>query len=414
MRTISTPVTGSWEYDAGTPARDATLRQAIRVLGRPGDADLDEIADLARGICEADLAAITIIVDDECHHVATVGFDPMVCAARDTFCHHLRRADQSVVVEDARVDERFADSPYVDGSLEALRFYASAPIHTAGGDIVGRLCVYGREPQVLSPNQQRALVTLAQGIGRILELRLREDVSIPSARRASISEEGLQIAGQISHDIRNPLTTMMASLEMLQESAPQDEDPTRVRLLASALRATVRLDTMVEGLLRLNRIGQRLQLADVRLGEVARQVVDDARATLEEAGAVVHLGTLPEVRADPGQMYSVLSNLVNNAVKFARPGVPPVIDIRARRTDHGWRISVADNGLGIPAEMHQEIFRMFARLDTSVEGSGIGLATVQRIVEAHGGKVGVDDTRGRGTEVWFELAGVHPGRPVTP
>lgn len=414
MRTISTPVPGTWEYDAGTPAPEATLRRAIRVLGRPGDADLDEIADLARVVCGADLAAITIIVDHECHHLATVGFDPMVCAAQDTFCHQLLGVDQAVVVADAQPDGRFAGLPFVDGTVAALRFYASAPIHTADGDIVGRLCVYGHDPRTLSASQERALVTLSQGIDRILELRVRDEPSLPSARDASISEEGLQVAAQIGHDIRNPLTTMLASLEMLEESTPPDEHPTRLRLLATARRATLRLDAMVDGLLRLNRIGQQVRLGDVRLGDVARQVVEDARTLLEAAGAVVHLGTLPEVRADEGQMYSVLSNLVNNAVKFARPGVPPVIDIRARRTENGWRISVADNGVGIPPEMHREVFRMFARLDTSGEGSGIGLATVQRIMESHGGRVGIDVERGRGAEVWFELVEAHPGRPVTP
>ena len=284
---------------------------------------------------------------------------------------------------------------------------------TTAASSAGSACT-ATSAKALSPNQERALATLAQGIGRILELRLHEEVSIPTPRRASISQDGLQVAAQIGHDIRNPLTTMMASLEMLQESAPPDEDPTRARLLASALRATGRLDAMVEGLLRLNRIGHQIQLSDVRLGDVARQVVEDARTTLERADAMVHLGTLPEVRADPGLMYSVLSNLMNNAVKFARPGIPPVIDIRARRTENGWRISVADNGVGIPPEKHEEVFRMFARLDTSVEGSGIGLATVLRIVESHGGRVGVDDARGRGTEVWFELGAAHPGRPVTP
>ena len=90
-------------------------------------------------------------------------------------------------------------------------------------------------------------------------------------------------------------------------------------------------------------------------------------------------------------------------MKFARPGHPAHIEISARRTDDGWRISVRDNGVGIPADRRVDVFSLFSRGETDVDGHGIGLATVHRIVTAHGGRVGADESPEGGAELWFEL-----------
>ncbi len=102
-------------------------------------------------------------------------------------------------------------------------------------------------------------------------------------------------------------------------------------------------------------------------------------------------------------MYSVLQNLLTNAVKFARPGVGPRVSISSRPVPDGWRISVADNGIGIPADRRADVFTMFSQADARVEGHGIGLGTVARIVSALDGRVGADEAPSGGAEVWFEL-----------
>ena len=101
-------------------------------------------------------------------------------------------------------------------------------------------------------------------------------------------------------------------------------------------------------------------------------------------------------------------NLVDNAAKFSPAGAAPDIEVDARALDKHHRVEVRDRGRGIPADQHERVFAPLARLDKTVDGSGIGLATCRRIVEAHGGSMGVEDRPGGGSVFWFELP--VPGR----
>ena len=390
------------------PAREPALspsQQAMRALNRVGDSDLREIVNLVQSICGVESAAISILEEDVYHLLITAGVEPLTCDADESLCTHTMDRHDLVVVQNPRSDERFASSPYVDGRLRDIRFYASAPIYGPDHTMVGRLCLFDSEPRSLSPLQERTLTTLAGSITKVIELRLLQEEE-PMTPPAPTTDAAVRVAAQISHDMRIPLSALTTSLEMLHESIPSDaaaEDDVQPRLLATARRATDRISHMVEGLLQLNDAGRDLVLGEVDLTSLVRQVASDLGAQLREAEAELQVGQLPVVRADADQLYSVLLNLLTNSVKFTRPGVPPVIRVESRRGDGAWRISVVDNGCGIPANRRADVFSMFSRLNTAVEGHGIGLATVRRIVEMHGGRVGAGVGDGQGAEVWFEL-----------
>ena len=102
-------------------------------------------------------------------------------------------------------------------------------------------------------------------------------------------------------------------------------------------------------------------------------------------------------------------NLVDNAVKFTADGEEPRIEVGATTVEGHHRIEVRDRGRGIPADKRERVFAPLARLDKTVEGSGIGLATCRRIIEAHGGTMGVEDREGGGSVFWIELPVVEDG-----
>lgn len=389
----------------GFQGPDPGVDGVLDILSRRDDADLAELVELAAEICGGEAAGITVERGEEYHVPVTHGIRPLVCSADDTFCRHTMSTDGVFCVEDATTDPRFSGIGFVTGDLASARFYASAPIYSPGGEMVGRLCVIDSAPKSLTALQQRTLEALALNVSSLIELRLlqteRRSPRAPASEAAATVMS--QLAAELSHDLRVPLSSIVASVEMLEDNLRDHPDRTVAVLLARATRAGRRMLRMLDQKMELRAIADRPDTRAVDLGRVVEQLVLDSAALLEETGAVVEVGDLPVVRADPDGMYSVLQNLVTNSVKFARPGVRPEVVISARHHHSSWRISVRDNGVGIPQEQRTEVFSLFSRGAPDVAGHGIGLATVARIVAAHGGHVGVGPVDGPGVEIWFEL-----------
>jgi len=156
-----------------------------------------------------------------------------------------------------------------------------------------------------------------------------------------------------------------------------------------------------------------LQLVDVDCAELVGKVVEELRPTIEEARGNIAVGPLPKVVGDNRQLKRMFHKLITNAVKYARPTVPPDIRVTAEREGNGWRFQVADNGIGIAAEYHEYVFELFRRLHTraSISGVGVGLAMCKRIAENHGGRIWLNSAPGEGTQVFFTIP---DGRPENP
>jgi signal transduction histidine kinase len=278
---------------------------------------------------------------------------------------------------------------------------------TPQGLPIGTLCVFDEEPRAIAPQQRQALASLAERVVDLLELELRSrelDASVSDLRR---TQDELQrsneiltaFAGQVSHDLSNPLTAIGMALELFEVDG--DRDPRSAALLTRARSGVRRMRLLIDDLLAFARLGGELTWVQVDLAAVVHDVREDLAAAL--AGATVEVGELPVVVGDPVQLASVVQNLVANAAKFTRPGEPAHVAISARREGDMWRVEVRDRGTGIPADQRHRVFEPLARVDPSVEGSGIGLATCRRVVQAHGGRIGLEESPEGGTCAWFEL-----------
>ena len=183
-----------------------------------------------------------------------------------------------VVVPDASLDARFRENPFVTGILGTVRFYASAPLTTPGGVIIGRLCVFDSQPRELDEAQEDALVAIAERVVDVLELRLRtreleDSLAALTETRDELhrSNEALSVfAGQVSHDLRTPLTAIMASTEMLGQQPGVAGDEWSERLVATAFRSATRMAGMIEQILAHARVGAELRRTDTDLGGRAR------------------------------------------------------------------------------------------------------------------------------------------------
>lgn len=231
------------------------------------------------------------------------------------------------------------------------------------------------------------------------EDELREQLELTTRRLAAADERLVAFAGQVSHDLRNPLSAVRMSLELVRDELGDHTEPGLVDLLERAERGIRRMDDIIGELLTFSRIEAVRESAAVDLTQVMHAVLED----LAEPAAAhqVETGDLPTVRGDAVQLRVLFQNLLANAVKFSPPGTPVTVSATALET--GWRISVTDRGPGVPSEHRERVFDPMVRLDTRVPGAGIGLATCRRIVEAHGGRIGVSETPDGGASLWFEL-----------
>jgi light-regulated signal transduction histidine kinase (bacteriophytochrome) len=128
-------------------------------------------------------------------------------------------------------------------------------------------------------------------------------------------------------------------------------------------------------------------------------------SAIREAQAEVERDKLPQILAAPTQLIQLFQNLMGNAIKFREPGKRPHVKIGARKENGEWLMSVSDNGIGIPSNQKDRIFQVFQRLHTrdTYPGTGIGLSICKRIVERHGGCIGVESAEGQGSAFLFTI-----------
>jgi signal transduction histidine kinase len=166
------------------------------------------------------------------------------------------------------------------------------------------------------------------------------------------------------------------------------------------------MQRLLEDLLELSRVGRVVNPAeDVALEPLVREAVELVKGQIDQAGAAVEIAPgLPVVRADRRRLLEVYQNLVENAAMFTRGRPSPRIEIGARRDAAECVLYVRDNGRGIEPRFLERVFDLFEKLDAGAEGTGVGLALVRRIVEAHGGRAWAEaDGPGRGATFCFTL-----------
>jgi signal transduction histidine kinase len=387
--------------------------EAIRTfdaLRMPPRRELAGVVELAARIAGVPTATINIVTDVEQHQIVTVGFDGGVCRREDSMCALTVREGRTIAVADASRDPRFARNPFVTGQLGSVRFYVGLPLISKDGVTVGTLCVFDDVPHQLDEGVLSGLSTLAERVVDVFELRLRTrelalslmEIQAVQAELQRSNERLASFAGQVSHDLKTPLTTISLSLSLVREQLEDGDLPREsVGLLDRAIKGSVRMAELIDDVLDFARLGGTLKATEVDLDFVLGEVLDDLGPALDNV--TLHFGRLPTVLGDRTQLRAVLQNLLGNAAKYRSDERPLEIHVAARHVQRAWRVEVTDNGRGVPPAQRHRVFEPLARVDDSVDGTGIGLATCRRIVGAHGGRIGIDASVTEGARFWFEL-----------
>jgi PAS domain S-box-containing protein len=262
---------------------------------------------------------------------------------------------------------------------------------------------------MLSPlrNAEGILVTAA-----IRDISVRKKAAVVLLQKVEelhrSNEELGQFAYIASHDLQEPLRMVASYTQLLSRRYKGKLDADADEFIAYAVDGASRMQRLIQDLLAYSRVGTKgKDLTEISSEAALRQAVVNLRGAIEDSGALVTHDILPDVMADEVQLVQLFQNLVGNAIKYQKPGIPEVHVSAAKNGGKTWDFAVKDNGLGIDPQYFEKIFGMFQRLHKRDEfaGTGIGLAICKKIVERHGSNISVESTPGQGSTFRFALSG---------
>ncbi len=332
--------------------------------------------------------------------------------------HHLRswdecmegevfRGKEAILIQDVSTDARAVHYPEGTMSLGLI------PLLTRER-VIGVLSVTTAAPYKLDQSSMEFLLTLGSQLGIYLDnARLLEELEERNKQLLVQNKDLEELLSIISHDLRSPLATIAGYASLLIKKGEDLDLREQSQFAETILRKTKETSRRFDDLLSVFRAGIG------KNGEAPEEV--DVRAVVEEAlkeadpdnyrerFTIEIPDQLPRLRGFPNHLMHLLTNLFSNAFKFTDPEGDPRIRVGYERettasgTNH--RFSISDNGIGIPEDYIPDIFRPFTRVPAveDIPGSGIGLASVQRIVRSHGGSVDISSKEGEGTTVTFTL-----------
>jgi PAS domain S-box-containing protein len=321
-------------------------------------------------------------------------------------------AEGRTVVFAQDVMQRFPDNREMQKN--AIQAYVGTPLYGADGAPLGVLAVAHRKPversrfwaSMIEIFGARAAAEVERARAEALVRRTNESLEqVVRERTAELELANRDLESynySISHDLRQPLNAIAGFAELLREQAAEGVQAEWVGEIESN---TVRMEGMIEALLRLARAGRgAISRATVDMRALVESVLRDLSAAAPLGGAV-SIGEMPTATGDAVLLRQVWANLISNALKYSSRAASSRVEIDGRRSDGVVEFTVRDNGVGFDMQHAGRIFDPFQRLPSSraFEGSGVGLAIVERVVRRHGGRISAQSTPGQGAVFRFTL-----------
>ena len=405
----------------------ATIEELQPIDAGPPDTEVDKrILQGFVDLSQSDLATLRVLEGDGRYHVAaTVGRhwpadaptgEPLSAAQ----VAWLADPRVTVYVADPENDTKLPDWARRGTQLAGVKASVFLPMR-AGQRFVGFVGLHWQRPHWLRPEQLRRLQLVAAQAAIVLDTR--QALGRERGRAEALAElerarrEFMQIA---SHELRTPLTVIRGYASLLEEGSLGEMPPAALKALHTLMEKSSEMRGQVERMLLLARLEDGAALPEMKeldLRAVVREAVDRVRPQVElKHGSVdLQLASAPlTVLGDPERLATAVDNLLQNAVKFSEKA--PRIEVTGNRENGRVRLVVKDHGIGIPEAARARLFEKFYRVSHpglhNVVGTGIGLYLVRQVVEGHGGRVDVVDSRpGQGSAFEIQLPGAAEARP---
>jgi signal transduction histidine kinase len=383
--------------------RLAALNKA-NLLDTPPEEAFDRITRLASLIIGAPTSLVSLVDKDRQFFKSAVGLDDPLASDRETplaysYCQHAVHSGHALIIDDARTHHLVKDSPAIL-ELGAIA-YAGIPLIDEDGHALGSFCVTDSKPRVWTEQEIQILHELAALV--MTEIRLR---SVVLGLR-EIDRMRAELIAVISHDLRNPLTSILGSTSLLLQRDDRLSADERATFLAIINKQGKRMLQMTEDMMARSK-------ADAEAGHMRREPVDLVQVLRDVVTAFSVSGCpnsfdidTPEaavIEGDQGMIEQVLSNLLDNARKYSDEGAQ--IGARISEQEDGFSVDISDSGLGIAADQLPTVFQPFQQVDDGQDismGVGLGLHIVRKFVEMHGGSADVSSEEGVGSTFTVRL-----------
>jgi signal transduction histidine kinase len=386
------------------------LRQAAvekyRLLDTMPEESYDNITSIISTICDAPISLITLVDKNRTFIKSRNGLD-MSESPRDTsFCGHAIAGNEEVmIVPDAREDKRFKGNPLVEG-FKAI-FYAGAPLIDKNGYKLGTLCVYDHQPRTLTKKQVDALKAMAKQVMSLFEERFQTFELQKMKEQVEVRNQELKdFAGIVSHDLKAPLSNIIMITDLLRKGE-KNLSKQSDQYLGYLKESSNSMSRYIDGMLQFYRSEELVSedYDDVSYVDLIEEVI--AMTVMDES---VEVRYIPEkdttLITNEIALKQILINLISNAVKYSDKDHTN-IDIKLIKHQEEYELTLRDNGSGIAPENINSVFKLFyvaAKQDRNgKQGTGIGLATVARLLEHMDGRITVDSQLGAWTEFKIHL-----------
>lgn len=372
-----------------------------QILDSSPEKDFDDIVKLASEICQTPVSAITLVDKDRQWFKSKIGLDVDETSRDSSFCAHaINNPDETLVITNALEDERFFDNPLVLNGPK-IRCYVGVPLVDPSGMALGSLCVIDSEPRTLDNFQLLSLEKLANQVIKLLELRKKNYELLENHNSILTKYKDLeQFASVVSHDIKSPLNNIIMMTRLMKENNGNQLDEDGNLMLDYIEKSSEELKKLVDAILKYYKYeNENVDTTEpIRINDFLQYVIGiidikhDFEFILPEKNQKFHSNKMA--------LGQILYNLFCNSIKYNdKPN--GIIKIGFYETDTFNVIEVTDNGIGIAKENFNKIFNVFEnlgkkdRFDTN--GTGIGLSTVQKMVQKLNGKIEIESVLGEST-----------------
>lgn len=395
---------------AKVPDNEAERIQALReysILDTSPEQDFEDITKIASEICQTPIALITLIDSDRQWFKSNHGLNVTETPRDYAFCAHaINTPNEILTVEDSRQDKRFADNPLVTGYPNVI-FYAGIPLINPAGFSLGTICVIDHIPRELSEKQLDSLRALSNQAVKLLEFRKINKMLLESQKEIQTRNTELeQFAYIVSHDIKSPLNNIISLTAILKEDQREKIDKSGNQIITHIVNASLQLKSLIDGIIS-HYMGVNIVINDkkeIDVDALLKEIISllDSRREFQ----ITYSSDVRSVKTNEAAIKQILTNLLSNSIKY-NDKQEVKIDISVTSTADLYQFTVKDNGRGIDQSQFSKVFETFAtlgikdRFDNS--GTGIGLATVKKLIEKLGGSITLESDLGAGTIFTFSI-----------